>query len=236
MRSESKNERDSLSDGSSSRSNSVVSSSYEDKKQVRFDKETKKISVNNKNDPYSKRAISCTIPSKPNSARNTYSDASRKTQSAFASSSYNAPTNNDLLEWNKMQAKKKLKEKREKELKELLFEDKKLMKKYLDLCEIRDNVPKEPPERIEYLKQHDPVFAKRHKLFKTALVCNKAPTFDMNDYFFQVKMPKSLITKHRIDIVNETNTKTNVEPKIYQKEMEKADEKVKRFIREISEL
>jgi hypothetical protein len=228
MRIETKIERYSSSDESSSRSNSI--SSFEDKKQVKFDKETKNKPIS-KNDPNSTRAISCPLNNpKPDSA------GDRKTKSAIFSNN-DAQSNNDLIEWSKMQAKKKSKEKREKELKELLFEDKKLMKKYLDLCEIRDNVPKESPERIEYLKKHDPIFAKRHKLYKTALICNKAPNFDMNDYFFQVKMPKSLITKQRIEIINEANNKTSLnEPKIYKKEMEIADEKVKRFIKEISAL
>jgi len=100
------------------------------------------------------------------------------------------------------------------------------------LCAERDNVPKESPQRIETLKKTDPIFAKRHKQFVSAKVCNKAPKFDANDYYATIRLPKQakVIKREQKEILSVVNNVQINKPKIYREEMEKVEVKVKEFV------
>ena len=55
----------------------------------------------------------------------------------------------------------------------VIFEDEKLKNIYLEVCRQRDSIPQHTKKHIELLKAIDPVFAKRHKTFLSAVVCNR---------------------------------------------------------------
>ena len=93
------------------------------------------------------------------------------------------------------------------------------------------------PQRIEALKKSDPVFAKRYKQLCTAKVTNKAPKFDLNDYYAPMTIPKgskSLIRKKEEIIQVSQKVEIN-KPKIFKIEMEKVDAKVKHYMQNLCE-
>ena len=61
--------------------------------------------------------------------------------------------------------------------KKVIFEDEKLKNIYLEVCRQRDSIPQHTKKHIELLKAIDPVFAKRHKTFLSAVVCNRGILF-----------------------------------------------------------
>ena len=92
-------------------------------------------------------------------------------------------------------------------------------------------------ERIDTLKKTDPVFAKRYKQLLTAKVTNKAPKFDINDYYAPMTIPKgskSLIRKKEEIISVSKKVEVN-KPKIFKIEMEKVDAKVKHYVQNLCE-
>lgn len=92
-------------------------------------------------------------------------------------------------------------------------------------------IQKRTQKEIEMLKQRDPIFAKRHKQFLNAKICNKAPKFDHNDYFIKIVMPKSMLKRSKTDLMDKGNVNESDEPKNLKAEMEKLDARVKQFIR-----
>lgn len=127
------------------------------------------------------------------------------------------------------------KKKKEAERDNVVFEDSKMKKIYLNLCVQRDNIPKRSPQQIETLKKVDPVFAKRHKLYITAKMCNKAPKFDLNDYHIPTSMPKTAINRGKDEIIKVVNNVQFEKPKIFQLEMQRVEARVKKFVQTFSD-
>jgi hypothetical protein len=96
----------------------------------------------------------------------------------------------DLVEWNKYVYRRKRVADGEISLSEYVFEDRDLYDFYVGLCERRDRIPELPKERIDELKNRDPIFSKRHRQYEAAKLANKAPLFDANDFFLPRFIPK----------------------------------------------
>ena len=111
-----------------------------------------------------------------------------------------------------------------------MFEDKNLYKSYLEMCRERDQVPRSLPKRVDILKIKDPVFAKRHKIFLSAKICNKAPKFDLKDYSLPNKLPDATLRREREKIIKSKNSVTYEKPKLLALEMENINKKVKNFV------
>jgi hypothetical protein len=96
-------------------------------------------------------------------------------------------------------------------------------------------VPKVTPQKISELKRLDPIFAKRYKQLITAKNTNRAPKFDLNDYYASMAILKGskALTKKREEIVTLANNVQVNKPKTFKIEMEKAEAKVKYYVQNL---
>lgn len=96
-----------------------------------------------------------------------------------------------------------------------------------------DILKKRSPNEIEILKHKDPIFAKRHKQFINAKICNKAPKFDYNDFYIKI-VPESKLRRNRSDMIEKNRDDESDQPKLLKAEIEKIDHRVKQFIKNFS--
>lgn len=123
--------------------------------------------------------------------------------------------------------------------KRVIFEDQKLKNIYLEICRQRDAVPRHSKEKIELLKRIDPVFAKRYKEYKSAVISGHAPHFNVNDHnlMYSKKTPKNKIDKQKQGIITLMNTDKYTRPqKIMMQERTEFDRRVKHFVHSLVDL
>ena len=140
-----------------------------------------------------------------------------------------------MIEYSKTQTHFENKE----EDKRVIFEDQSLKNIYLEVCRQRDSVPRYNKEKIEVLKKIDPVFAKRYKEFKTAIISGHAPQFNTNDHnlTYSKKTPKNKIDRQKQGIIMLMNNDKYSQPqKIMKEERNKFDRRVKFFIHSLDDL
>ena len=96
-------------------------------------------------------------------------------------------------------------------------------------------MPKVTPQKISELKRLDPIFAKRYKQLITAKNTNRAPKFDLNDYYASMAILKGskALAKKREEIVTLANNVQVNKPKTFKIEMEKAEAKVKYYVQNL---
>lgn len=135
-----------------------------------------------------------------------------------------------VLQLNKKKQSKVYQNDDDENLEVFVFEDKILYKSYLEMCRERDQVPRSLPKRIDILKRKDPVFEKRHKIFLSAKICNKAPKFDLKDYSLPNKLPNATLRRERDKIIKSKHSVIHEKPKLFLFEMENIKQKVKYFV------
>jgi hypothetical protein len=87
-------------------------------------------------------------------------------------------------------------------------------------------------ERIDSLKQSDPIFAKRYKEFVTAKLINRAPRFSIVDHPIPATLTssKSFLNRQKNEIIRKANDIKIEKTRMYQIEMEEAQAKVQKFL------
>jgi hypothetical protein len=133
----------------------------------------------------------------------------------------------DLVEWNKFQLKK-MKENGEVNYEDFEFRDQELYNIYVELCNIRDNIPAISENKIEELKKNDRVFSKRYKQLNYARVANKAPKFDVQDNQIPTYVPKMILKRKQDEMISKNKSQTPVPE--YKKELQLVRRKTQAFL------
>jgi hypothetical protein len=120
--------------------------------------------------------------------------------------------------------------------KKVIFEDEKLKNIYIDLCNQRDSIPQYTRKHIELLKQIDPVFAKRHKQYVSAVISNRAPIFSYNDHSFNFTYPKRTIIRQKEGIIKLLSGEPTQPQKAFRQELTQFDSRIKKFIKSLNDL
>ncbi|CAF1110913.1 unnamed protein product [Brachionus calyciflorus] len=95
----------------------------------------------------------------------------------------------------------------------------------------KEIIQKPTLKEIEELKQKDPIFAKRHKQFINAKICNKAPKFDRNDFYIKIILPKTVLKRSKSSMMERVQDDESDKPRILKAEMQRLDDRVKEFIK-----
>lgn len=115
--------------------------------------------------------------------------------------------------------------------------DKKVSKKLAELeNQRRTNAHYRLQQRIERLKQLDPVFAKRYKQFLTAKNQDKAPVFDRNDHYIasNVMASTSVLARAKNEIIRQASQQRAQKSHTSRVEVSELDLRVKKFVQEFS--
>jgi hypothetical protein len=115
----------------------------------------------------------------------------------------------------------------------LSFGDNHLRCIYNKICDARDRIPPRDPQRIKVLKARDPVFAKRYKIYLTAIKSGKAPSFfETQNTNMRSILSKSALDKQR-SRANEVHVQNTLRVNPYEKSQKLLNERVKQFLRKL---
>lgn len=113
-------------------------------------------------------------------------------------------------------------------------ETEKLEQIYDDLRNAKSAFPNITKEKIENLKQKDPVFAKRYRQFSAAKSAGKVPIYEAELQPARRTMPRSALERRKKQMMQPSEIKATVRENPYIEEQQKLNDRVSKFVKDLS--